>query len=239
MTREQVLREIEIASELNHANVVNLKEFYLGKKEAYLIMEKMDGGSMIEVLQARKTIDEDDAKTVFTQLLKGIDYLHQKLVIHRDVKLENLLIKVPGYLATAKITDFGLSKVVASTTATKLGTPQYVAPDVVKQTADNRYDKSVDMWSAGVALYVMLAGKQPFWDPDEMKMFDRIVAGDYKYDDAIWESISDSAKDLIDKLLEKDSEKRLTAPQALKHPWITGKHEELPVSSDVPANSTK
>ncbi|CAD7700435.1 unnamed protein product [Ostreobium quekettii] len=223
MSRDQVLREIHIASALQHDNVVRLKEFFLSKKKAYVIMEMMFGGSLVNYIVKKGPLSEEEARLVFAQVLQGISYLHKKNVIHRDVKLENILLAFPDDLRNVKLTDFGLSKVCQNVTGTRVGTPEYAAPDMY-QSGDNRqfYGKSVDMWAAGVTLYCMLAGKQPFrgGGADSEVMLQRIVHADYEFDGPLWDGISESAKDLISSLLVCDSNKRLTAEAALKHPWL-------------------
>eukprot|EP00803_Ostreobium_quekettii_P003970 evm.model.scf_484.7 EVM.evm.TU.scf_484.7 scf_484:69744-74867(+) len=224
MTRDQILREIDIAGSLHHENVVGMKEFFLSRRKAYLVMEMMHGGSLVHHIVKKGHLDEEEARLVFRQVLQGISYLHKKNVIHRDVKLENILLGLPGDLSSVKLTDFGLSKVCRSVTGTRVGTPEYAAPDMFQNTGSNKlYGKSVDMWAAGVTLYAMLAGKQPFRSTkgDDDSMVQRIVDGAYEFDGPEWDGVSDGAKDLIASLLVCDSNSRLTADAALEHPWFS------------------
>ncbi|KAI8994980.1 kinase-like domain-containing protein [Pilobolus umbonatus] len=149
-------------------------------------------------------------------------YETKDAIVHRDMKLENLLFETPDENSNLMITDFGLSKILNDQDdilTTACGTPGYVAPEVLLQTG---YNKAVDLWSVGVILYTLLSGYTPFWGEDQASLFESIMSGQYEYDEEYWADISLSAKDLVDRLLTFNPSDRITAEEALKHPWITG-----------------
>ncbi|CAO3614063.1 unnamed protein product [Cunninghamella echinulata] len=142
-------------------------------------------------------------------------------IIHRDIKPENLLFQTTDENANLMITDFGLSKILKNhddILTTACGTPGYVAPEVLLQKG---YGRPVDLWSVGVITFILLAGYTPFYGSDQAELFSSILKGEYSFDEEYWGDISDSAKNFIDGLLAYKPEKRLTAEEALSHPWIT------------------
>ncbi|CAD7704054.1 unnamed protein product [Ostreobium quekettii] len=230
MSREEVLKEVEIVSKTHHHNILALKEFFLSKTKVYLITELLEGGQLLDALLARtdRHYTEADAKIVVKQLLEGLHYLHERNVIHRDLKLENLMLVQPDNIHEIKIVDFGLARHTISSMATVCGTPQYVAPEVITRDVKD-YGKTVDMWGVGVILYILLSGSPPFWDQNEMVMYSKIKAGDFSLEDKVWKKVSSSAKDLVQKLLTVDPNNRLTVGGALKHKWITDSVSSTPL----------
>eukprot|EP01025_Chloroclados_australasicus_P018255 TRINITY_DN1946_c0_g2_i2.p1 TRINITY_DN1946_c0_g2~~TRINITY_DN1946_c0_g2_i2.p1 ORF type:complete len:675 (-),score=121.75 TRINITY_DN1946_c0_g2_i2:1748-3772(-) len=222
-SREDIFKEIDILCGLEHENVVYLKEYFEENNKVYLITELLLGGELLEAVIERGTYSEADARTCFVQLLRGIRYLHQHKIVHRDLKLENLLLAAPDDITHVKIADFGLAKKVAEQQMqTICGTPQYVAPEIIMGNRDLEYGPAVDMWSAGVVLFILLGGYPPFYHESEAVLFEIIRKGLFKFDDPVWEEVSDQAKDLISKLLVVNPNKRLSAGEALQHPWLGG-----------------
>ncbi|GMH46184.1 hypothetical protein BSKO_14152 [Bryopsis sp. KO-2023] len=231
MSRKDIMREILITSGLDHPNVVPLIEFYIERKKVYMVFEMMKGGRLLEVVLKR--LSEKDARLVFQQLVSGILYLHDRNVVHRDLKLENILLKEKGNLGTVRIADFGLAKQTTQPLQTMCGTLNYVAPDVIKETKHKKYEKSVDMWSAGVLLYILLSGQHPFTGTED-EVWDKILHANYGFNNQVWRNISSGAKDLIRKLLEINSDRRLTAEQALLDSWMFRVQPTQPHSTTTP-----
>jgi len=222
VTRSEVFHEIEIASGANHRNIITVKEFFISEKKVSLIMDFMEGGMVLDSLLNRKhgRYTEDDARGVMKQVLEGLEYLHARNVAHRDLKLENILLARKDDLSHVKIVDFGLSKHTEGMMSSVLGTPQFVSPEMLSRNVKT-YGKYVDMWSAGVLLYIFLSGFPPFADSNEQALFKKIMAGHFSFKDPVWNSISDSGKDLISRLLVKDVNVRYSATEALAHDWFS------------------
>jgi len=218
--------EIEIMRMIEHPNIISLHEVFEDKttKKIYLVMELVTGGELFDRIVEKGSYSEKDASELISKVISAVRYLHKKGIIHRDLKPENLLYASQEEDAEIKLADFGLSKIVgldeeAAVTNTTCGTPGYVAPEVLRMKG---YDKSVDMWSIGVILYILLCGFPPFYEENTAKLFQTIMDGKYDFPDPEWTNISDSAKDLIQRSLTVDSKKRITADEALEHPWILG-----------------
>jgi len=222
-TRTDIMKEIDILAQCDHPGVMHLKEFFEENNKVYLITEILSGGELLEAVLLKGHYSERDARLCFRKLLDGLCYLHERKIAHRDLKLENLLLKKQSDISSVKIGDFGLAKRTAndgSTMETVCGTPQYVAPEVILGIPGNKYSFTVDLWSAGVILFILLGGYPPFYDEHEPRLFMKIRRGQYSFDDPVWSHVSATAKDLIGKLLMTDPEKRLTAQEALQHPWF-------------------
>eukprot|EP00210_Caulerpa_lentillifera_P006174 g5899.t1 len=231
-SREDIFKEIEILSRLDHENIVGLLEFYYDDRNVYLVSELLKGGELLDaVLDQQEGYSEDIARSCFQQLMLGIHYLHSEGVAHRDLKLENLLLVKRGDISRIKITDFGLAKLTqGGQMSTIVGTPQYVAPEIIRGLPGLTYSVAVDMWSAGVILFILLGGYPPFYSKSDAELFDQIRHGRWNFDDPVWKAVSKSAKDLISKLLVVDPEKRLSAEDTLNHSWMKDKmHAAAPL----------
>lgn len=188
-------------------------------------MELCSGGDLLTYVRKRRKLKEDVAKYFFKQIIEGLAYIHHsKLIVHRDIKLDNILLDASGKI---KICDFGVSKQVASETekmTEQCGTPAYIAPEILK---DKGYEGfKVDVWSAGVCLYAMLIGTVPFKASSMHELHHMIVNGKYEI---IEEKLSDSARDLIAKLLTVDPKKRLCAYEVLGHPWLKDAEDTMDI----------
>uniref|UniRef100_A0A665W3H2 Calcium/calmodulin-dependent protein kinase type 1D-like n=1 Tax=Echeneis naucrates TaxID=173247 RepID=A0A665W3H2_ECHNA len=213
--------EIAVLRKIKHENIVALEDIYESSNHLYLIMQLVSGGELFDRIVEKGFYTEMDASRLIKQVLDAVNYLHSMGIVHRDLKPENLLYFSPHDDSKIMISDFGLSKMegTGDVMATACGTPGYVAPEVLAQKP---YSKAVDCWSIGVIAYILLCGYPPFYDENDSKLFEQILKADYEFDAPYWDDISDSAKDFISCLMEKDPKKRFTCDQALQHPWIAG-----------------
>eukprot|EP00126_Sphaerothecum_destruens_P004265 Sdes_comp18078_c0_seq1m7494 len=199
-----------------------------GKKKLLMVMECMQGGELFERLQKCTSFTEAEASQIMRTLCSIVNHLHSLDIAHRDLKPENLLYVDNNVSSALKLTDFGFAKEVSSVLKTPCYTPYYVAPEVLKAELKSMssYDKSCDMWSLGVILYILLAGYPPFYSEGGLNispgMKRRIRLGQYDFHDEEFGSVSLSAKDLIKSLLHTDPAKRITIGDMLAHPWISG-----------------
>lgn len=211
-----IKREIAIMKALDHNNIVSLNDVLYSPKRVFMVMELVSGGELFESIVKNGRQDEDTARRYFHQLIDAVHYCHHRGVYHRDLKPENLLLGENGEL---KITDFGFSAMKdygAHLLHTNCGSPHYCAPEVWNSTQDGYDGRKNDAWSCGIILFVMLSGKQPFFDDDEDALLDKVNEGVVDYPD----HLSPGAKDLIQKLLQKDPKRRYSLSKVKRHPWF-------------------
>lgn len=222
---EVLRREIDILKDVNHPNIIRLKEVHEDDKYLHLITDLCTGGELFDRIIAKTQsaeghFSEKDAAFLIHSILDAIQYCHdEKRIVHRDLKPENFLYATEEDDSPIKIIDFGLSRPDVSPNSimrTKVGTPYYVAPEVLKR----KYTASCDIWSIGVISYILLCGYPPFYGDSDTQIFDSVKAAYFDFPSPEWDSISDEAKDFICCLLKKDPTKRLTAAQAIQHKWI-------------------
>lgn len=215
-----IQREIEIMSAVKHPNVIKLYEIFDEPKKMHLVMELVTGGELFDRIVAKGNYTEKDAADLMKTLCDALAYLHEKNIVHRDLKPENLLYSSPADDATIKVADFGLARIVSGKDMMKTacGTPGYVAPEILKNMG---YDSgAVDVWSAGVILYILLCGFPPFYEEELPALFDQILHARYDFPSPWWDKISKDAKDLVNKMLTIDPKKRITAADVKNHVWI-------------------
>ncbi|KAL4199961.1 hypothetical protein AMTRI_Chr03g147390 [Amborella trichopoda] len=217
---EDVRREVAIMSSLpEHPNVVRLKAAYEDSEAVHLVMELCEGGELFDRIVARGHYSERAAANVTRTIVEVIQMCHKNGVMHRDLKPENFLYANKKENAPLKAIDFGLSVFFrpGERFSEIVGSPYYMAPEVLKRN----YGPEVDVWSAGVILYILLCGVPPFWAETEQGVAQAIlrVVIDFKRDP--WPKVSDSAKSLVRQMLESDPRRRLSAQQVLEHPWLT------------------
>lgn len=220
-------REIDLMKKLKHKNILELYEVFENDKQFILVTEYVSGGELFDKIVQAGNYSERDAALIIKQVLEGVEYMHDKKVSHRDLKPENLLCAggEGKEIGVIKIADFGLAKSFegssgggnAGALTTSCGTPDYVAPEVLRASP---YDQCVDLWSVGVITYILLCGFPPFWGEQQGELFDKILTVKYNFPDPEWSEVSNKAKDFINKLLVDKPSDRMTATQALQHPWI-------------------
>ena len=214
--------EIDILTHVDHPNIVKLFEVYEDLDSYSLVMELMTGGELFDTILEKEQFSEREGAETVRPIIDAINYCHSLNIIHRDIKPENLLFstKVPS-TRVIKVSDFGLARFISNETlaTTTCGTPGYVAPEILEQKP---YGKECDYWSIGVVLYILLCGFPPFYDEDNMMLFEKIKHGRYDFPSPVWDQISAEAKDIIKNLLIVDPSKRWNCEQLLRHPWILG-----------------
>ncbi|KAJ4965564.1 hypothetical protein NE237_017413 [Protea cynaroides] len=231
---EDVRREILILQHLTgQPNIVEFKGAYEDKQNLHLVMELCSGGELFDRIIAKGSYSEQAAASMGRQIVTVVHVCHFMGVMHRDLKPENFLLASRDNDSPLKATDFGLSVFIEEGKIYRdfVGSAYYVAPEVLSRS----YGKEIDVWSAGVILYILLSGVPPFWGETEKAIFDAVIEGKLDLESAPWPSISDSAKDLIKKMLRHDPRKRITAAKALEHPWLKedGEASDKPIDSAV------
>lgn len=220
---QKLEREARICRLLKHANIVRLHASIAEEGYHYLVFDLVTGGELFEDIVAREYYSEADASHCIQQILESVHHCHHNNVVHRDLKPENLLLASKEKGAAVKLADFGLAIEVDGDKHGWYGfagTPGYLSPEVLKKEP---YGRPVDLWACGVILYILLVGYPPFWDEDQHKLYAQIKAGAYDYPSPEWDTVTDEAKELINTLLSVDQSKRITAAEALKHPWIVNR----------------
>ncbi|XP_033609276.1 calcium/calmodulin-dependent protein kinase type II alpha chain isoform X9 [Cryptotermes secundus] len=217
---QKLEREARICRKLQHPNIVRLHDSIQEENFHYLVFDLVTGGELFEDIVAREFYSEADASHCIQQILESVNHCHQNGVVHRDLKPENLLLASKQKGAAVKLADFGLAIEVQGEQQAWFGfagTPGYLSPEVLKKEP---YGKPVDIWACGVILYILLVGYPPFWDEDQHRLYAQIKAGAYDYPSPEWDTVTPEAKNLINQMLTVNPSKRITASEALKHPWI-------------------
>ncbi|XP_049851326.1 myosin light chain kinase A-like [Schistocerca gregaria] len=221
--QQHIMREIEILKTVKHPNIIGYLDTVDTESNLYIVLELANGGELFEQIYEKGPFSEDEARIAFFQILQAVEYLHSIGIVHRDLKPENILLDS----GVIKLSDFGLSRLTKNSffMKTLCGTPQYAAPEVIimvnSDSAPAGYTNAVDMWSLGVILFNLLTANPPFSDEClDMSLYSQIATCTFTYDLFSMPNISDSAKDLVRKLLHLSPEERLTATEALNHKWF-------------------
>ncbi|XP_026066609.1 calcium/calmodulin-dependent protein kinase type II subunit beta-like isoform X25 [Carassius auratus] len=217
---QKLEREARICRLLKHPNIVRLHDSISEEGFHYLLFDLVTGGELFEDIVAREYYSEADASHCIHQILDSVHHIHQHDIVHRDLKPENLLLASKCKNAAVKLADFGLAIEVQGDQQAWFGfagTPGYLSPEVLRKEA---YGKPVDIWACGVILYILLVGYPPFWDEDQHKLYQQIKAGAYDFPSPEWDTVTPEAKNLINQMLTINPSKRITAQEALKHPWV-------------------
>ncbi|XP_070766886.1 caM kinase-like vesicle-associated, like [Enoplosus armatus] len=225
--RKAAKNEIMILKLVNHPNILQLIDTFETRKEYFIVQELATGGDVFDWILDQGNYTERDASNVIRQVLEAVAYLHSLNIVHRNLKLENLMYYTENNHNKVVLRDFYLSRFENGPITEPCGTPEYLAPEVV---ARHRYGRPVDCWAVGVIMFILLSGNPPFYDETEEEntdlhnriIFCRIVAGDFEFDSPYWDDISPAAKELVCRLMEVDQMLRITAQDALWHEWIAG-----------------
>lgn len=217
--------EVDILRKMNHPNIIRMVSYY-DEANAYIIVtELMRGGELFDRLVKKASYTEKEARDVVFILLSAIKYMHDCGIAHRDLKPENILLVAKNDDESVKLADFGFAVPCEGDSLTlQCGTPGYVAPEIIKA---QKYGLACDMWSAGVIIFVLLGGYAPFDGANQKELFKAIKSGKYEFHEDYWSHVSRDAKDLINRMLTVDPHRRITATQALQHPWMTTLASEL------------
>ena len=226
---KKILYETDLMKKLNHPNITKILEVFEDDDYILISMEYINGGNLFSFVKKRRKLSEKTAKYLFKQIILGIQHIHSHKIVHRDIKLENILIDLNNNI---KICDFGIGKILSHNKQLlydKCGTPMYMAPEILLSSKNHGYEGyPVDIWSAGISLYIMLSGTLPFnLKNNESSSIDGSSENNIELQYSIInnepkhiEKISDEARDLLKGLLNKNPNKRLTIEQILNHPWL-------------------
>ena len=223
MDEKEILNEIDILKKLSHPNIVKIFEFYITKAHYYIVTEYCKDGELFSYIKNKYS--ERQLAVLFYQIFSGLWYLHDNKILHRDIKLENIMIsgkekdqQTNEDLFWIKIIDFGTAKIFDKNKKEKdvVGSSYYIAPEVLKQN----YNEKCDTWSVGVIFYMSLVGRAPFDGKDDEEIIYKISTANYNSKEPKLLSHSCEVRDLVSKLLQKDIDKRLSAKEALEHPWF-------------------
>ncbi|CAL5383207.1 unnamed protein product [Camellia sinensis] len=226
---EDVRREVKILKALSgHIHLVRFYDACEDANNVYIVMELCEGGELLDrILSRGGRYTEEDAKLIIVQILSVVAFCHLQGVVHRDLKPENFLFSSRNEDANMKLIDFGLSDFIRPDERLNdiVGSAYYVAPEVLHRS----YSLEADIWSIGVITYILLCGSRPFWARTESGIFRSVLRADPNFDDLPWPYMSAEAKDFVKRLLNKDYRKRMTAAQALTHPWLRSENHPVPL----------
>ncbi|XP_012515027.1 PREDICTED: caM kinase-like vesicle-associated protein isoform X4 [Propithecus coquereli] len=212
---------------VKHPNILQLVDVFVTRKEYFIFLELATGREVFDWILDQGYYSERDTSNVVRQVLEAVAYLHSLKIVHRNLKLENLVYYNRLKNSKIVISDFHLAKLENGLIKEPCGTPEYLAPEVVGR---QRYGRPVDCWAIGVIMYILLSGNPPFYEEVEeddyenhdKNLFRKILAGDYEFDSPYWDDISQAAKDLVTRLMEVEQDQRITAEEAISHEWISG-----------------
>mmetsp|Transcript_1618 Transcript_1618/g.2723 ORF Transcript_1618/g.2723 Transcript_1618/m.2723 type:complete len:453 (+) Transcript_1618:357-1715(+) len=216
-------RELHIMKTVQSPYVIRTYDIFDSPRKLYFVLEYMSGGTLHEIYQKQKPFNVKQVRSVLFDILSGVDYLHSKQIVHRDLKLKNVLASSTEMPYGLKLADFGLSNFVGTRTLSRVilksqvGSPHYVAPEVLR---DDVYGPAVDLWSVGVMMHILLSGKYPFAGRTIQETLELVAKAEFKIREEWFPVLTDNARDLMKQLLHEDPKKRITAPKALEHPFF-------------------
>ena len=215
---KRLLAEISIVSKLSHPSIMEVYEVFEDTKKVYIVSEYCKGGELFDIISKKRNFSEKEACIIMEQLLSGICYSHKNGIVHRDLKPENILLEDKSRNLEIKIVDWGYATQMKQRERLHEmdGTSYYIAPEVL----EGDYDEKCDIWSCGVILYILLCGYAPFYGENDKEIYNQVLKGEYDFPKEEWQNVSEEAKNLVQKMLEKDTKKRITALDALQDKWF-------------------
>ncbi|XP_017474852.1 PREDICTED: serine/threonine-protein kinase GL21140-like [Rhagoletis zephyria] len=219
--------EVRVMKKLQHPHIISLIIDVDQMSNMYLVLEYVSGGDLFDAITRVTRFSENQSRVMIKHLASAMAYLHSMSIVHRDIKPENLLVELDanGCVTELKLADFGLACEVTEPLYAVCGTPTYVAPEILMETG---YGLKIDVWAAGIILYILLCGFPPFVSPDNQQepLFDAIISGVYEFPEPYWSDIGDGVRDLIANMLQSDPEVRFTSEDILDHYWTLGESNE-------------
>ena len=215
---KRLLAEISIVSKLSHPSIMEVYEVFEDTKKVYIVSEYCKGGELFDIISKKGNFSEKEACIIMEQLLSGICYSHKNGIVHRDLKPENILLEDKSRNLEIKIVDWGYATQMKQRERLHEmdGISYYIAPEVL----EGDYDEKCDIWSCGVILYILLCGYAPFYGENDKEIYNQVLKGEYDFPKEEWQNVSEEAKNLVQKMLEKDTKKRITALDALQDKWF-------------------
>ena len=215
---KRLLAEISIVSKLSHPSIMEVYEVFEDTKKVYIVSEYCKGGELFDIISKKRNFSEKEACIIMEQLLSGICYSHKNGIVHRDLKPENILLEDKSRNLEIKIVDWGYATQMKQRERLHEmdGISYYIAPEVL----EGDYDEKCDIWSCGVILYILLCGYAPFYGENDKEIYKQVLKGEYDFPKEEWQNVSEEAKNLVQKMLEKDTKKRITALDALQDKWF-------------------
>ncbi|XP_017834984.2 serine/threonine-protein kinase GA29083 isoform X2 [Drosophila busckii] len=218
--------EVRVMKKLQHPHIISLILDVDQSANMYLVLEYVSGGDLFDAITQVTRFSESQSRTMIRHLGSAMSYLHSMGIVHRDIKPENLLVELDkhGNVVELKLADFGLACEVTEPLYAVCGTPTYVAPEILLEVG---YGLKIDVWAAGIILYILLCGFPPFVAPDNQQepLFDAIISGVYEFPDPYWSDIGDGVRDLIANMLQSDPDVRFTSEDILDHYWTMGNED--------------
>lgn len=215
--------EVRVMKKLMHPHIMTLYADIDTPKFTFLVLELVSGGDLFDAITRVTRFTEGQSRIMIRHLASAMSYIHSLGIVHRDIKPENLLVEMDeiGLVVQLKLGDFGLACEVTEPLFTVCGTPTYVAPEILMETG---YGLKIDVWAAGIILYILLCGFPPFAAPDNEQepLFDAILSGIYEFPEPYWNDIGNGVRDLISNMLQSDPELRFSSEDILDHFWVLG-----------------
>ncbi|OMJ83266.1 hypothetical protein SteCoe_15854 [Stentor coeruleus] len=228
-----VISEIEIMRKISHPMMVKLYRIYENDDFVSLVLDYVEGGDLFHRIQKKEKFPEQTAGIFISNMLEGLKYLHSLNIVHRDLKPENLLMVSIEDDTEFKLCDFGLACIAGDDQVLRCGSPGYVAPEILMKKA---YNNKVDIFSAGIILYIILSGRAPFYGKTSNEILIKNKECRLQFHDKYWREVSKDAVDMVLRLTDPDPNTRVSAEYALRHPWLQNINKAMSLLSPFPSN---